>query len=151
MPGDYIAGFVDGEGCFSLRLHKDVKKNRSGTPVYYFWKPEFCIVLRIDDKSILEQILASLNCGRITVTKRFVRYSVQDTRDLITKIIPFFEKFPLRAKKKNDYILWVEAIKIIYYNLGNKVARDVKENNEVFQKLRVIHASLTDSRMLFPA
>ncbi len=55
LPGDYIAGLVDGEGCFSLRLHKDVKSNRPGKPTYYHWKLEFCIFMRIDDKPILDR------------------------------------------------------------------------------------------------
>jgi intein-encoded DNA endonuclease-like protein len=35
LPGDYIAGFVDGEGCFALKFSKETKRNRAGNPCYY--------------------------------------------------------------------------------------------------------------------
>ena len=36
--------------------------------------------------------------------------------DLRGKILPFFEKHPLHAKKKNDFELWREAVDIFYRN-----------------------------------
>ena len=35
LPGDYIAGFVDGEGCFALKFSKETKRNRPNSPAYY--------------------------------------------------------------------------------------------------------------------
>ena len=49
ITGVYIAGFVDGEGCFSLTYRKDKGK-------YFYWKASFVITLKKDDKNILESI-----------------------------------------------------------------------------------------------
>jgi hypothetical protein len=146
LPGDYVAGFIDGEGCFSLKLHRDVKRNRVGSPVYLHWKAEFCIVLRKDDSEILEKIREALGCGKVYLNGRFARYSVQDRGELISKVIPFFAKFPLRAKKQNDFKLWSESVKILEANAGKGTARHLKEIDEVFEKLRAISEQLTHSR-----
>lgn len=101
LPGDYIAGFVDGEGCFAF-----------------------------------------LKCGRISVTKtRSVRYEVSDVRDLSERIVPFFERYSLRAKKRLDFKLWKEALRILIRN------RQIKEGPERkkargFQKIEWIPADL---------
>jgi intein-encoded DNA endonuclease-like protein len=35
LPPEYIAGYVDGEGCFGLQFRKDVRHERPNTPIYY--------------------------------------------------------------------------------------------------------------------
>jgi len=113
LPGDYIAGFVDGEGCFALKFHRDVKYKRKDSPVYFYWDVEFAILLRQDDYGILEKIKSTLGCGHISIAKRgSARYAVNDIIDLSEKIVPFFETHPLYAKKLNDFILWKEAVGI---------------------------------------
>lgn len=148
LPGDYIAGFVDGEGCFSLRLHKDIKRNRPGSPTYLFWKAEFCIFMRIDDKLILEEIKETLDCGKVYTTKKFARYSVQDTREMLDKIIPFFIKYPLRAKKKLDFDIWLKGVKTIANNRGRSVGRVYKQDSEYYKELSNISNLLNTSRAL---
>jgi len=117
LPGNYVAGFVDGEGCFSLKFRKDIKHNSGNKKIreYFYWGVEFAIVLRTDDLYILELIKNTLNCGRInnSTDKDQVRFSVQNSKDLMEKIIPFFKKYPLRAKKSHDFQLWVRAVEII--------------------------------------
>ena len=57
----YIAGFIDGEGSFSVSVGKH-RTLRRGFEV----RPEFEIELRADDREILERILVTLNCGILT-------------------------------------------------------------------------------------
>ncbi len=118
LPGDYIAGFVDGEGCFALTLRRDVRHERGKRtgvkPVYFYWKSQFVIVLRNDDRQLLEKIKQTLGCGSITLTYNNVRYEVTNLDDLKHKIIPFFEKYNLYGKKMNDFLLWRKAIDILY-------------------------------------
>ena len=115
IPGDYIAGFIDGEGCFALKFRRDKKIRGGTTKEYFYWRAEFAIVLREDDQEILYEIKKMLSCGSINKTKNGeqVRYSVQGIKELNDKIIPFFIKHPLRAKKRLDFNLWAEAIKIL--------------------------------------
>src|SRR4030042_6307498 len=112
LPGDYIAGFVDGEGSFPLTYRKDTHP-KTHNRIYYYWKPMFMICLKLDDFEILERIKETLHCGTISKSKRFVIYQVADFSDLINKIIPFFETYPLRAKKRHDFELWKEALQIL--------------------------------------
>ncbi len=111
---DYISGFVDGEGCFSLSLRKD--KGR-----YFYWKAIFAIVIRNDDDKIIKQIKKYFDCGSISYSKDCIRYQITDTTELMTIIIPFFEKFPLIGKKGDDFKLWREAVFIINKNKIKKV------------------------------
>lgn len=126
LPGDYIAGFVDGEGCFALKFIRSVRHERPGSPVYFYWAVEFAILIREDDRGILEKIQATLQCGKISHSKRGAdRYAVNSFADLSNKIIPFFDLYPLRAKKVFDFILWKEALEILNRNhqLRNSGAR----------------------------
>lgn len=77
ITGEYIAGFVDGEGCFSLTLRKDKNK-------YFYWKTQFAITLRNDDRGVLDQIKNFFVCGAITYSNDEVRYQIADN-DLLKK------------------------------------------------------------------
>lgn len=94
LPGDYIAGFVDGEGCFSLQRIKEVKRKRKTNPVYYHWKAQFAIVVKIDDFSLLIDIRHTLGCGKVYINnqREFARFSVQNLDVLYRSITPFFRK-----------------------------------------------------------
>lgn len=119
LPGNYIAGFVDGEGCFALKFRRDVRRERKNQPVYFYWDIEFVIMLRSDDREILEKIQETLECGKISVNKRsMVRFAINNIEDLKYKIIPFFQAYQLRAKKKHDFELWKEAVDLLYKNKG---------------------------------
>ena len=130
LSGDYIAGFVDGEGCFALKFRRDVRKDRSGNPEYFYWDIEFDIVLKADDKEILEKIGSALNCGTITIDKRgMARYSVSNTNDLFNKVVPFFERYRLHAKKRYDFELWREAVNIFHRNQNGGGIRKSQKNS----------------------
>jgi len=114
ISGDYIAGFVDGEGCFSLTMRKDKEK-------YFNWKALFAIELREDDKNILNLIKEYFNCGSISLSSRgMVRYQISNASDLLDIIVPFFSLHCLIGKKGSDFILWKEAIEIINKNKKKK-------------------------------
>lgn len=136
LPGDYIAGFVDGEGCFALKFRRDIKLNRKNTPVYFYWDIEFAIMLNGDDKEILEKIRDTIGCGKVgNLDKRgFVRYAVYDTNELSDKVIPFFIKYQLHAKKRYDFELWKEAVEILKKNQKTKINAEIGENG--FQKTK---------------
>jgi hypothetical protein len=115
---NYLTGFVDGEGCFQLRvcrLHKPTGPARP-TP-----SAVFSIGLRADDLPILQLIRSFLGCGRIVVGKSndprrqdSTRYQVSGTGNLLAYVIPHFDRFPLRAKKARDYLLWKEGVALLH-------------------------------------
>ena len=96
----YVVGFVDGEGCFSITLNR----NSGRLPEV---RLIFEIELREDDLPILEKIQEVLDCGKIYRLEyaRYERWSphvklkVSNFEDISKKMIPFFTKYPLQAKK----------------------------------------------------
>lgn len=122
LSGEYIAGFVDGEGCFALKFRRDVKHDRKNKPAYFYWDAEFAINLKADDREILERIAHTLECGRVGNKNKAgtVRYSVNNTDDLVHKITVFFQKHKLQAKKRFDFELWEEAVRLLHKNRGRR-------------------------------
>ena len=104
MDGQYIAGFVDGEGSFHVAFQRrlDLK---------FGWQavPEFHVNQNFMSRRVLEGIQSTLQCGYIksndAVGKRdkTLVYVVRDRKDLLQKVIPFFEKFPLQTEKRKDF------------------------------------------------
>ena len=155
LPGDYIAGFVDGEGCFILSFRRDIRHERgkrSGVaPIYFYWEIGFAIVLRADDKDILKKIKDRFGCGTIRENKKgHARLQITDINDLSNKIVPFFEKYPLYAKKKFDFYLWKEAVEIFKRNQRLGLNRRPEErgfhktnwNSEDLKRLAAIHKEM---------
>lgn len=133
LSGDYIAGFVDGEGCFDLQFRRDVRHERINKPIYYGWRVQFVIVARDDDEELLRSIKNTLNCGYIHFARGDqVRYSVQDIDTLYNRVIPFFKKYSLAGKKKKDFELWIEAVEIIYCN--KRKTMNIKKGTRGFVK-----------------
>lgn len=125
----YIAGLVDGEGCFSLTYRKDVKKFKSSEKVYYEWKVCFAILLRIDDAGLLENVRNTLGIGALYLGKHEAQLRVNDLNDLYNVIVPFFKKNKLFGKKKQDFKLWAKAVEILYnhkHKGGEKIVKGVR-------------------------
>ena len=78
-----------------------------------------------------------MECGLVSGPGKdgaVVRYAVNIIDDLKGKILPFFEKYPLQAKKKNDFELWKEAVEIFYRN--KKKAINIGNISGTSQKVR---------------
>jgi hypothetical protein len=116
--GNWLSGLADGEGCFFIGSYK----NKG------FWEPSchFMINLRNDDLNIVNLIHSFLDCGNVRVnrfpvgpsvhknTKPQAKFTVSAISDLHGKIIPHFEKYSLRSKKARDFIIWKEAVGLMY-------------------------------------
>ena len=100
----YLDGLVDGEGCFSITFNRH-KNNRVEVRLI------FEIELREDDKEILTRVKETLGCGNIyhldyakyQKWKPHYKYKVSNLKDITQKVIPFFKKYPLQAKKKKSF------------------------------------------------
>jgi hypothetical protein len=111
----YIAGFIDGEGSFSISIGKH-KTTRSGFDV----RPEFEIELRKDDQVILERILITIGCGKIfdCSYERYgwfphAKYKITSNKDLRDFLFPFLDKYPLQAKKAEMYRLFKTIVLMV--------------------------------------
>src|SRR3989338_1052767 len=104
LDPNYIVGFVDGEGCFSVGCSQ-LKDVRLG----YTFTAAFEIEMTIDDMNIVKRIHQSLGKPGQVYTSVFKRYprwkphvklKVSNIKDLTEKVIPFFKKYPLQSKKR---------------------------------------------------
>src|SRR5215210_8044682 len=106
----YVAGFVDGEGSF----HVAVQRNPS---VRWKWQviPEFHVSQNQGNQHVLRLIQEVLGCGYIKPNHRFSRdrtyvLVVRDRTDLVTKVVPFFQKYELRTTKRADFDLFARIV-----------------------------------------
>lgn len=112
LDPQYVVGFIDGEGSFSISIgkHKTLKR---GIEV----RPEFEIEVRADDREILERICVTIGCGRIydCSYERYgwyphSKYKVTSTRDMEEILFPFLDAHKLQAKKAKAYALFREIV-----------------------------------------
>ena len=114
LDSNYVCGFVDGEGCFTIIISKH-KEKKLGLDA----RLHFEIELRADDEEILKRIQSTLGCGYIyhlDYSKYgwapHVEYKVSSIKDLRNKVIPFFKKHQLQAKKRHSFELFCQAADI---------------------------------------
>src|SRR5258708_30945707 len=94
--GLFLAGFVEGEGSFniSLRRKADYKVR---------WQVVMSFNVSQKDPTLLYLLQQELGCGIIKVRKIDNLYSFDATnpKDIIQKVIPYFQKFPVISDSKN--------------------------------------------------
>ncbi len=109
---NWIVGFTDGEGCFSVSFIKN-KTTKNGWQIF----PEFVITQGEKSLPALKIFLKYFKCGKIFVNKRhdnhnenLYRFCVRSINNLQEKIIPFFQKNSLRTAKKKDCELFSRIV-----------------------------------------
>ena len=103
LTPDYVVGIIDGEGYFSVSVSQDLSKTYKSLRVRLM----FGVKLNEGDGQILYNIRDFFGCG--TIYKKIderptfsncLEYQVKNYPDIKTKIIPFFQKYPLLFKSK---------------------------------------------------
>ena len=99
-PG-WICGFVDGEGCFSIGIHRNpyVRRTR-GWQIH----PTFQVSQHRVNRYVLEELKAFFGVG--VVRDKGERsdvhvFSVTGARNLGERVLPFFERHPLVVKQRD--------------------------------------------------
>jgi hypothetical protein len=127
----FISGFTDAEGCFLILIRKS-PKNKLG------WQLEanFTINLHVRDLELLKLIQAYFEgAGRIGKERNNCRdFTIGSLDQIITKVIPFFDKYPLKTNKYSDYLLFKEVVRMMQ--------RREHLTKEGLQKIINIRASL---------
>ena len=106
----WLVGFVDGEGCFSVAIHKNphVRRTRGWqlTPVFQVYQHE-------KEHELLERVRRFFGTGRIVSkgpNSNVLTYTVSSMRELAESIIPFFgEHRPL--VKGPDFDRFAEIVR----------------------------------------
>ena len=97
----YIAGYVDGEGSFSVSVQRN-----STCRVGFQLIPEFHVSQNGDRAQVLEMIRNRLGCGYIKPNSKRDRALVLVVRErqaLLERVIPFFERVPILSAKQADF------------------------------------------------
>jgi len=105
---EYIVGFTDGEGCFTLQISK-----RATSRYGLFVTPSFSLSQNTDSKNVLLDFQQFFGCGTLRKDRGTTKYEVRCLKDLREKILPFFEKNPLRTTKNQDVRLLSEICELL--------------------------------------
>jgi LAGLIDADG endonuclease len=111
----WIAGFVDGEGCFSCPLFRNAK-SRLGWQL----QPSFNVVQGQSSRDVLEELVRFFGCGKVYVNRRhdnhredLCKYYVGRLADLRNVIIPYFESNPLRTTKRQNFEKFAQIVRLM--------------------------------------
>lgn len=144
VDGNYVSGLVDGEGWFMVSL---ARKGKDKTITNF--NPKFGINLRIDDKPILDWMRSYFDCGTVVTytrpTSPCAIFMVADLYSILRCIVPHFEKYPLRAKKKRDYEIWRQMVNIQSETFRGYWTNSIRaEMGKLYSQLREGRKLVTD-------
>jgi len=114
ISDEYLAGFVDGEGCFYVGFSR-----RSDLPLGWQVITEFHLSQNLQGKNVLEAFCDRLDCGYLkpnhpkSLKDKSLVLIIKERKDLREKLIPFFERHPLYSGKKQDFEIFKKVLEIV--------------------------------------
>ena len=102
---NWLAGFTAGEGSFLCTIFKS--KTKLGEAVKLCFK----LTQHARDEKLIRSLVEYLGCGNVYVYKEVVEFKITKLDDLSEKIIPFFQRTPIKGVKLLDYL---DFVKISY-------------------------------------
>ena len=115
VPVQWVVGFVDGEGCFSVPIFRNATC-RLGWQV----QPTFTVVQGERSVQVLHQLKEFFGCGSVGRNGRHDnhredvwRFCVRKLSDLSELVIPVFEDNPLRTAKRFDFSRFAEVVRFM--------------------------------------
>jgi hypothetical protein len=109
----YITGLVEGEGCFHVGFTFR-KKLKIGIET----RPSFSISLNKRDVELLKKVRKYFGCGAIRYSNsdHTYKYEVRSVKDIVKKILPHFEEYPLKGSKKEDFEKFKKIVLMVHQN-----------------------------------
>ena len=110
LDPNWITGFVDGEGCSSVSVHRNSLMHRHGG-----WQLQaaFQVYQHRNHHNVLEALRSYFGCGYVRSKgprSDVLTYSVWAIRDLDEITIPFFRSYPLLVKEE-DFTSFAEIVR----------------------------------------
>src|SRR3990167_1980591 len=110
MEKEYVLGLVDGEGSFNVRVNRQRRRARV--------ELKFSLKLRHQDKEVLDALQQFFGCGKVYIQRDkrenhslCYRFEVQNRKEIMEKIIPFFIQNPPRIQsRKRDFELFRQIV-----------------------------------------
>ena len=115
----FVTGLAEGEGCFCISFSLR-SKLRTGIEV----RPSFALALNERDRKLLEDLQIYFECGSIRESRgdRTFKYESRSTTELLDRIVPHFERFPLRGDKLRSFDVFAQICRMI--EQGDHLERD---------------------------
>ena len=133
VSGEYVAGLTDGEGCYFVNIWK-TPAYRAGAQV----QMHFHIKMQERDRKLLERMRNTLKCGEVYFQKerrsnhcQCYRYTVSSRKDIVSKVIPFFETYPLHTVTKRASLK-------IFCRIVRLLERDVHKTAKGIEIIRAL-------------
>ena len=118
LDSQWIVGFVDGEGCFFIGVNPHSEMTSKIQIL-----PEFTVVQHERDVQILHALKKFFGCGVVRSNHGDrMAYRVRGMNHLTETIVPFFEKYPLRTKKRIDFLKFRDVV--LMMNKGEHLRTD---------------------------
>lgn len=149
----YVVGLIDGEGCFCITVSKHKTKKLGFDP-----RLMFEVEMIIEDKPLLDKLQKFFKCGNVYVLnyerygwRPHAKFAVKSHKDISEKIVPFFKKFKLKAKKAKDFKYFCEALKVFdkkkHLTLkGIEQLREIQSKMNLRTKLKWSSARVRENR-----
>jgi hypothetical protein len=117
----WVIGFVDGEGCFSIGfVRQRGGRGRSGYKTGYQVAHEFAVTQGESSLRALRGLQEFFGVGILVPNRRsddhrehLYRYVVRRRADLRERIIPFFQRHPLRTAKQENFEKFARCVSLI--------------------------------------
>src|SRR3954452_19004483 len=95
----YISGYADGEGCFTVSISP-----RATLLAGWEVRPSFSVSQNGDRAEVLRAIEVHFGCGSIRPDRsdRTLKWETRRLEDLLERVIPHFERYPLLSGKRHD-------------------------------------------------
>lgn len=111
IPDPYwVAGFVEGEGCFQVNIRNSLTNN-SGSQVQL----RFEISQHSRDKILMENLVKFFGCGKYYLYRDVEagNYIVTKLSDIVGKILPIFNTYQLRGAKYKNYEDFCKVVELV--------------------------------------
>ena len=109
LEAHWVVGFVDGEGCFFVGINRHPEMT-----LQFQVLPEFTVVQHQRDVQLLHALKKFFGCGVVRQNHaERMAYRVRRLEHLNERIIPFFEKHPLKSKKQLDFLKFRDILRIM--------------------------------------
>ena len=126
LEAQWVVGFVDGEGCFFVGINPHPEMT-SGFQVL----PEFTVVQHQRDIQLLHALKQFFGCGVVRRNHgERMAYRVRSLDHLNLQIIPFFDKHPLKSRKRVDFAKFRRVLQLM--------TKKEHLESEGIEKIRVI-------------
>ena len=123
----YITGLVDGEGSFFVSFSIRKKMN-----VGIEARPSFALAQHKRNKEIIIGLQRFFQCGGVRFNNhdQTYKFEVRGLNDLVEKIFPHFEQYPLVTSKNNDF----ETLRDICHRMKDNQHKTVKGIKQIIHK-----------------